>query len=352
MGEDHRSLFTQQPLGSQSPGFNVTSIPPFDSSGLNTYAFNNVVSSQEGSPISTFPRLPHSEINQHQGWSKCLPCFRQAFAPVPNYSALGEKLAISCGNSGLNSERKFLVFDQSGDQTTIMVSSGPGTPLHCITSWTAKQSAHPNVDNEAHGDKLDRRSVMEPAKPNDLDDNLGEAEEASEMHEDTEELNALLYSDDEDESYYSEENDEVASTGHSPSTMTTHEKLDNYNREDKEHIASSIWSKKRKCNWDNVEVLDDTASSSYLRGQSNHLVNDGGAEFVHAKRERSGILMMGLPSPENRKIHREKIRKTVELLQEMIPGVKGKDTLVVLDEAIDYLKSLKVRARSLGLATL
>ncbi|OWM67731.1 hypothetical protein CDL15_Pgr019232 [Punica granatum] len=304
-----------------------------------------------------FPKVPNSRIghfNQPQGWFYCLPRFRQAFTPGPNYSALKEKLPIDCyGNSNLNAEKKFLVFDQSGDQTTVMVSSGPGTTFRCMTSWTLKQPVQPNMDVEGHGGKLDSYPNSGPTSGNNLSGSNEETDVSSEMHEDTEELNALLYSDDDDdESYYSEEDDEVTSTGHSPSTMTAHEGLHRFDRADKEEVASSAWPKKRKLNENDVEALDDTASSGDINGQSNYLSNDDYAESSCADRESYGFQKMGLPSAESKRIRREKIRETVGLLQEMIPGGKGKDAVVVLDEAIDYLKSLKVRANALGLAAL
>lgn len=355
MGEGHRSLFTQQPLSSQSPDFDSTIAPVTDSAGNKTYAFNTI-SSQRDSPMYVLPRLPNSRIdqfNQPQGWFYCLPRFRQAFTPGPIYSTLKKKLPINCGNSDLNADKKFLVFDQSGDQTTVMLSSGPGTPFRCMTSWTLKQPRQPYMDGEVYGAKPGSFPTSEPIPENDHNGNYEDADVSSEMHEDTEELNALLYSDDEGESYYSEDDDEVTSTGHSPSTMTAHAMPDHFHKEDKEEVASSALPRKRKWKENDAEALiDDTASSRNINGQSNYLSNDDDAESNCVGPKNSGFHGMGLSSSGSKRMRKEKIRETVGLLQEMIPDGKGKDALRVLDEAIDFLKSLKVRAQALGLAAL
>jgi len=54
----------------------------------------------------------------------------------------------------------------------------------------------------------------------------------------------------------------------------------------------------------------------------------------------------------NKRMKRERIRETVNILQGIIPGVRGKDAMVVLDETIHYLKSLKLKAMALGLNAL
>lgn len=353
MGEDHRPSFTQLPLSPQSPELNSTT----DSTGvsLNTCDFN-MISSQEGLPINVFPTLPNSRIgrfNQPQGWFYCSPRFHQAFTPGPIYSALQEKLPNNHGNFDLNAEKKYLVFDQSGDKTTVMVSSGPGTPFRCMTSWTLKQPMRPDMDNEAYGPRPGSFPVSKLMSRNDHVDNYEDADVSSEMHEDTEELNALLCSDDEGESYYSEEDDEVASTGHSPSVMTTHERTGHFQRHDNEEVASPAWPQKRKWMQNDVEVLiDDTASSGDIEVQSHYLSKDDDDASSYAERGNSGFHKVGLSSSKTKRMRMEKVRETMELLQEMIPEGKGKDALAVLDGAIDYLKSLKVRAQALGLAVL
>lgn len=54
----------------------------------------------------------------------------------------------------------------------------------------------------------------------------------------------------------------------------------------------------------------------------------------------------------NQRSSKEKIRETISILESIIPDGKGKVTIVVIDEAIHYLRSLKDKAKALGLDTL
>ena len=47
---------------------------------------------------------------------------------------------------------------------------------------------------------------------------------------------------------------------------------------------------------------------------------------------------------------RDRVRQTLRILESIIPGAEGKDPLLVIDEAIDYLKILKLKAKSLGVS--
>jgi hypothetical protein len=49
-----------------------------------------------------------------------------------------------------------------------------------------------------------------------------------------------------------------------------------------------------------------------------------------------------------RSFKRDQIRDALRILQSIIPGAEGKDPLLVIDEAIDYLNSMKLKAKSLG----
>ncbi|XP_048437380.1 transcription factor SAC51-like [Pyrus x bretschneideri] len=164
------------------------------------------------------------------------------------------------------------------------------------------------------------------------------------MHEDTEELNALLYSD--GDSDYTED-DEVTSTGHSPSTMTVHDKQNWF-----EEVASSDgMNKKRKLFdevYDHVRSVMDTASS---KKHNRPLELEDDAESSCACNRSSGLREVD-SFTSNKKMRKEKIRETINILQNIIPDGKGKDAMVVLDEAIHYLKSLKLKAKALGLDSL
>uniref|UniRef100_A0A2P2QQZ6 BHLH domain-containing protein n=1 Tax=Rhizophora mucronata TaxID=61149 RepID=A0A2P2QQZ6_RHIMU len=51
----------------------------------------------------------------------------------------------------------------------------------------------------------------------------------------------------------------------------------------------------------------------------------------------------------HKRMRKERIVETVSVLRNIIPDGKGKDAIVVLDEAIKHLKSLKHNVEALGL---
>ncbi|KAL9997763.1 putative transcription factor bHLH family [Helianthus debilis subsp. tardiflorus] len=114
-------------------------------------------------------------------------------------------------------------------------------------------------------------------------------------------------------------------------------------RETNEVASSGGPTKKRKReDKGNIEnVLEDTASSgkSGINCSSNGAFND----------ESDGFSSDG----NNKRIRKEKIKETINLLQNLIPGDKnGKNAIMVIDEAIHYLRTLKVKAKALGLDSL
>ncbi|KAF2291610.1 hypothetical protein GH714_026143 [Hevea brasiliensis] len=167
----------------------------------------------------------------------------------------------------------------------------------------------------------------------------------SDMHEDTEELNALLYSDDDSDST---DDDEVTSTGHSPSTMTAHNNQDWFEGSIEEVASSDGSTKKRKLfegGYSVLPALMDTASSMKPI-RSCEFEDDAESRCEDGLDWTSGEMNS---EPTKKRIRKERIRETVSILQNIIPGGKGKDATVVLDEAINYLKSLKLKAKALGL---
>nr|GFC29049.1 transcription factor bHLH145-like [Tanacetum cinerariifolium] len=232
-------------------------------------------------------------------------------------------------------QKKFLVFDQSGDQTTLIYSSGVGT--------APARYQYPSLNNNP--------KPQYGSYPVHVDETIKEDngnDSSSEMREDTEELNALLYSDDDDddeENEYNCENEET-STGHSPSSMIRfgEQKLENVIGEEEEVASSGGPTKRRKLEDDGniITSLEDTASSGksgiYCSG------NDGNGVF---EEEFSSF------SCGNKRPRIEKMKETINLIQNLIPGDKsGKNAIMVIDEAIQYLRDLKVKAKALGLDSL
>ena len=311
-------------------------------------------------PPFTSSGLLQSKASQPNGpcnWFDCLPRFWQS-APGLNSlqkEKLPSDLTEKCGRTGIPTastgcaQKKFLVFDQCDGQTTLIYNSGVGAPMQRLTSWNPKVPAAYDPLMEDLGMKKDMFSNFAPFTSYEHhEDNHGDDVE-TEMHEDTEELNALLYSDDENE-YSDNDDDEVTSTGHSPSTMTEHG-IQEWLEERGEEVASSASpTKRRKLLSGDYEVPSPVNALSSGKPRKLSEIEDDAesscGNFDNQVSEESDSLS------GKKRWRKEKIRETVSILQSIIPGGKGKDAVVVIDEAIHYLKSLKVKAKSLGLDAL
>jgi hypothetical protein len=363
MGGDCGTWFPQLDFHWQSSNLNSLGAP-LDMGQLNPISAyinpgTNIASTNGTVPVYASSRLlPHSRVGQAtepHGWFYCLPRFRQSFTPYSNYTigdgrlptdpyqSCGEAIAPNAGSDCI--QKRFVVVDQSRDQTTLIFSSGIGSPVQCLTSLRPKPNAACNMNGEDPEIKRDSNYLRGPILTGEFNENP-----ESEMHEDTEELNALLYSD--DESDYTEEDGEVTSTAHSPCTMTSHDKKDWYEGSAEEVASSAGPTKKRKLydgGYDHLPSLMDTASSTKPDRPFDEYEADAESSCANGNNAGSGEL--GCLSGSKR-MKKEKIRETVNILQSMIPGVQGKDAIVVLDETIRYLKSLKHRAMALGLDAL
>ncbi|XP_042508794.1 transcription factor SAC51-like [Macadamia integrifolia] len=269
---------------------------------------------------------------------------KEKFSAFPD-GFFGQAVATPTAEPG-SVQKQFLVFDHSGNQTSFFISSviAPTIPFQ-HRSKIPRQFDAKGIYEELSAANRDPIYQSGYVVSDGLDENQ-ESDDRSEMHEDTEELNALLYSDDEyEDTDGGEEDDEVASTGRSPSEMTGHEK------EEEEVASSGGPTKKRKLLDGEHEAtcsVMDTASSAKPKGSALEYVDD--AESSCTKGRTHGREMG--ESPLGKKwLRKEKIRETVSILQSIIPGVKGKDAALILDEAIQYLRSLKVKAKALGTST-
>ncbi|KAJ6685641.1 TRANSCRIPTION FACTOR BHLH145 [Salix purpurea] len=367
MGEDRGYLFPQQQFNWQSPNMNYLGAS-FSSGQQNTPPLlmdpNNMVSANglPEYPLAELLRSQVSQENEPSGWFYGLPRFRQAFMPPFNPvlkekrplldTVLKEKLPtaprdfkdiVPPSASGC-AQKRFLVFDQSGDQTTLIFSSGIGTPAQCFKSWIPKPTIALDLNKVVTGAKENQSFHLGPIATDENVEDDG-IDMQTDVHEDIEELNALLYSDDDNE--YTED-EEVTSTGHSPSTMTTHDKRGWFGGSTEEVASSDGSNKKRKlCDggYTDVPSLMDTASSvkptiGFEYEDDAESRCDNGNNLVSEE--------MGSESA-NKRMRKERIRETVSILQNLIPDGKGKDAVIVLEEAIQYLKSLKFKAKALGL---
>ncbi|CAN4092375.1 unnamed protein product [Withania somnifera] len=314
---------------------------------------SNEVPMNGNSPFFTFSRLP--EFNASRPTEPCDPLyyspqFYQGFNPVSTTLPKEKFAARALENLGgtkhpnggtMSAQKRFLVFDQSGDQTTLIYNSVNGTPVQCPAFLNPKAPALYHLNKEDPEIKRNEASFGHFFGDEYYGENSGDHVE-SEMHEDTEELNALLYSDD--------DNDYIEDDEESPSIMTAHY-LPEWFGERGEDVASSAGPTKRHKLLDgscNAPELRDTATSAKAYTCSD-LEDDAQSSYANGLEHDSGA--PGSPSGKKR-LRKDKIRETVSILQEIIPGVKGKDSMVVIDEAIHYLRSLKEKAKSLGLDSL
>ncbi|KAK7282874.1 hypothetical protein RIF29_11972 [Crotalaria pallida] len=352
-------------FGWQSP--NLTPLGAVKHNGVSEVmnpAINMVLRNETVPPYAS-SALPHFQLghtNEPHGWFYCLPRFRQEFTPAPNFTA-GEKLPADhvkhfsddianapFGESGFP-KKQFLVIDQTAGQTTIVYGPRFGSPNECRASWHSKLHSADYLNGNEPSFRTYLNHMNEPVLADKVDENKGTDIE-SEMHEDTEEINALLYSD--SDVYSTEDDDdddEVTSTGHSPSTMTTHDNHETF-KKTTEEVASSIGNtKKRKLSdgyYDDIQLMD--TASSLNQKKSVAMENDAESRCSGCKGE--GSHEMGLLSGNKKMRKEKKIRDVLSILQSIIPGGKDKNPVMLLGDAIDCLKSLKLKAKELGLDSL
>ncbi|XP_019174934.1 PREDICTED: transcription factor bHLH145-like [Ipomoea nil] len=350
MEKDFGSWFNHQCFGLQSAPLNSSgaqsNIGKGDCFSVYMNSQFNEVSTNGDFPLLTFSARPQSKAGQPEpdeprNWFNCSPCFPRDVSTSPNPVPI-EKLPSgsveNCNTGGTGcSLKKFLVFDKSDDQTTLIYSSANCTPAQCPESWSPKPHGAYNLIREHPG--INRNEEASPLGNLIIDDDYVEESHRdleSEWHEDTDELNALIYCDND---YDYLEEDEVTSTDRSPSTMTVHE-------ERGEEVESSAGPTKRHKLLDgghNVLSFTHTATTAKPPHPCSEVEDDAGSSCGgNDSNEVSGL--SGI-----KRSREEKIRKTISILQMIIPGVKGKDAMLVIDETIQCLRSLKAEAQSLGL---
>ena len=180
--------------------------------------------------------------------------------------------------------KNFIIFDQTDHRSQIMFHPGIAQKFNCPGL---------NLCATYIRNNLEKRKI-----------DIEEGEASSALKEDSEDIDALLSLEEEDEEEYDEE--EV-------STARTH---GNYGS-NCEDTCSSYGSKPRKIK----------SSSSILKSSS------------------SG-------SSCNSERKRQKMKKMVKALRGIVPGSSQMTTVAVLDEAVKYLKSLKVEVQKLGVSNL
>ncbi|XP_019168976.1 PREDICTED: transcription factor bHLH143 [Ipomoea nil] len=244
-------------------------------------------------------------------------------------------------DTSVPSRKKFLIFDQSGDQTRLFI--GP--------SFSPQNELLPKKIVGNYGSQCKNLGTLSghsfPMKPI-IEEPVNRTHgscKGSEMHEDSEEINALLYSDgDEDEEHDDDdvdgEDDEVTSTGHSPFMVTESISDHQQVRQLSENIASSDGSSKRQRLHDGgykKSLFTHTATSAKIPKSCTN-VDDGESSCV--KESKSHMCS------REKKI---RIRETLRVLQSLILDINSNnDPLLVIDEAINYLKFMKMKVKEMG----
>ncbi|XP_042042966.1 transcription factor SAC51-like [Salvia splendens] len=201
-------------------------------------------------------------------------------------------------------QRRFLIFDQSKNHTRLFFSPSFSSLSRMFLSKTpaSANGSFAKVDTP-----VNRCILMKPVVEEKWDENhpsYGEGE----MDEDTDEINALLYSDsDEDDN---SEDDEVTSTGHS--------------------LPLSL-----------DEITEEVASSDHKSSKRKRLL-DGRDE--KSSFETSRRLRYSGDDDSGKKV---KIREALKMLESIIPGLDESNPLSIIDGAVAYLKSMKSEAESL-----
>ncbi|CAD5331226.1 unnamed protein product [Arabidopsis thaliana] len=300
--------------------------------GLNPQACVQDKATEYFRPGIPFPELGKVYAAEHQ-FRYLQPPF-QALLSRYDQQSCGKQVSCLNGRSSngaapegaLKSSRKrFLVFDQSGEQTRLLQC---GFPLRFPSSMDAKRG---NILGALHPEKgfSKDHAIQEKILQHEDHEN---GEEDSEMHEDTEEINALLYSDDDDNDDW-ESDDEVMSTGHSPFTVEqqacniTTEELD----ETESTVDGPLLKRQKLLDHSYRDSSPSLVGTTKVKGLSDENLPESN---ISSKQETGS----GLSDEQSRK---DKIHTALRILESVVPGAKGKEALLLLDEAIDYLKLLK-----------
>ena len=237
-------------------------------------------------------------------------------------------------------QKKLLIFDHSGNKTRLFYS--PVLPLVQSPIVTATQFAQVyDVNEEEKAINMGQKHLHKYCLTEESDKDHIVSEE-SEMHEDTEEINALLYSDDSD--FDDGDDEEVTSTGHSPLvTKRTYVMQEQFEDLKEEEVASSDWPNKRQkltnCGYYRSPLPAGSAGSARLN-EAYEYASDAESKYSNGhvysdKQTKDDNLMAG-----DIQLKKDKIWESLRVLENLVPGAKGKHPLLVIDGTIEYLKSL------------
>ncbi|CAI9764479.1 unnamed protein product [Fraxinus pennsylvanica] len=297
--------------------------------------------------VSDLPDLNSVQLNRADGFYNGLPPLWESSAPSLHPYLKDSQCAVPHG-PGVSASRidalhtcrkRFLVVDQSGNHRRVFINPFL-PPQNQIVSSKTPPGVHASC-NEKLALQVEKQSLVKPVvqekwKENHLTNG------GSEMHEDPKEIDALLYSDSDDEY---DDNDEVTSRVHTSFGIEDAYDKDIQFEELIEEVASSDGSTKRK------RLLDGRykISSLLVDGSPVKLTTScnykDDAESSVAHKINSFDYFNSTKGLEEVKIH-----ETLKILKSIIPRSKSKDPLLIIDKAIDYLKSLKREAEAVGVS--
>lgn len=344
---DESWIFQQEPA-QHSPSLNLTSsMLPYGPQNTFPSCMDPCGSTATlafpGFPISALHEVRTVQANGGHEVSPRLPSLENSSLSIPN-PYLKEFQPSFAQGLGINptpndftgcTQKSFLIFDQSWNQTRMFFSPLiPSSANHFIGTTKLPFAC----------------SLFEKSITQNLFDKNCVIGEGSEVREDTEEINALLFSDDEDGEYDDDdgEDDEVTSTGQSPVSLKRSDGGIEQVEENSEDFATFDSSTKRRKLLDGGyhRSLVQTALTSVKLDISCDNENDAQSCCVSpsARTQYKDIDF----SLDKKQWRRDQIRETLETIARIIPGSNHKDPLLIIDEAINYLKSLKLKAKALG----
>jgi len=287
-----------------------------------------------GFAAPTIPNLRSEQTNEVQGFLQ-----HPSLEPCLNEKHSGGAMQDAC------LQKKLLVFDHSGSKTRLLYSPVfPFVQSPIVTATQLTQQVY-DVNEEARAANIGLKHWPIYSSPEETGKDRIDNEE-SEMHEDTEEINALLYSDDSDD----DGDDEVRSTGHSPLVTEKTCVIQEQSVDMKEEVASTDWPNKRQKlidgGFNRLPPLVESASSERLNKKCDY-ASDAESNYsssgeVYATRETKEK-----PTDVDIQLKKDKIRKLLRVLENFIPGAKGKHPLLVIDGTIEYLESLMSKTGTL-----
>ncbi|KAG2300729.1 hypothetical protein Bca52824_037201 [Brassica carinata] len=267
------------------------------------------IATGSSSPGAPFPELGKIYASEYQ--------FRYLQPPFQALlSSYGTQVAAQMTLK--SSQKRFLVFDHSFSS---FVATDPEKILNFLS--------------------LEKGLSKDHAIPEKIflhEDHVNGEEEESEMHEDTEEINALLYSDDEDNDDC-ESDDEVTSTGHSPFPVEQ-QACNNKTEEELDETESCGGDdgprlKRQKVLLDHSSYREDLSPSPSPSPSPSFVV--GTKSLTNLKRSSDEKLQesnisssnqeMGSGLSDEEETRKDKFHTALRILESVVPGAQGKEAL-------------------------